>query len=54
MIAIGVEMKPIVVPPPRRADLAGLLQPPDIQPCRAHRAGASESRGACADNDGAN
>src|SRR5215208_3168699 len=52
MVAVGVQMKPVVMPPPYRADLTGLLQHHDAKPGRAHRRGASEPRRARTDNDG--
>jgi hypothetical protein len=52
MVAVGVQMKPVVMPPPYRADLTGLLQHYDAKPGRAHRRGASEPRRARTDDDG--
>ena len=52
MVAVGVQMKPVVMPPPDRADLSGLLQHDDAKPGRAHRHGTSEPRRARTDDDG--
>src|SRR6476620_3410657 len=34
MIAVGMQMKPVVMPPPGSADIAGFLEHRDIQPRR--------------------
>ena len=52
MVAVGMQVKPVVMPPPDRADLTGLLQHHDVKPGRAHRHGAGKPRGARTDDDG--
>jgi hypothetical protein len=43
MLAVGVQMQAIVVPPASRADIIGFPEYRDVQTCRAHRRGACES-----------
>jgi hypothetical protein len=51
MLAIGVQMETIVMTPPGRADVIGLLEYSYVELRRAHRSGTCKPGRACANDD---
>src|SRR5216683_5787404 len=52
VLPVGMQMKPVVMPTPHRADVIGFFQHDDVQTPRLHHRGTCESRWTRADNDG--